>query len=286
MLTNAVHLAPLLNRYLIQAEPHRTVIIREASYLAKIQEVTVRGILLKNQLMTWDARFLKHRAVMGKQSGRYALQQDGSLEFCVGVKSLQSHIVCRLSNAAPWLLHINQSIGKRVTVAGLLRCSFQRAGFDPRDNAHIFEIHPIRSLEIGGELHGFELDVADSVVEVWSAELSELDERREVRYWKGSDRLVFSNVEADTSNYVRVAGYASDITLNISTNRPAWFILSSTDIPRQIKVTCLQGTRAARQLREIGSTLIRVVGLRSIDLARALEDRYRINLIASDIHPV
>jgi hypothetical protein len=285
MLTNAVRLAPLLNRYFISAGGRYSVSIPHASQLLKIQEITVRGILLQNQSMTWKPLLLKRRVVMGKQSGRYSLQQDGSIAFCIGIKSLQPHIVCRLHRAAPWLFRLNQLIGERVAVGGFLRCSFDDAGFNVGDNAHIFEIHPVRNLEIGGQLHGFELEVAAPGVQDWSAELSKLDERREVRYWKGSDSLVFSNIDAETSNYVRVAGYASDITLNVSTNRPAWFILSSTNIARQVKVKCLQGTRAAFQLRDLGSTRLRVIGLRSIDLARALEGRYRINLLAIHIEP-
>jgi hypothetical protein len=113
--------------------------------------------------------------------------------------------------------------------------------------------------------------------------LNEIDERREVRYWKGTDTLVFSDVKVEKEQYVRVRGEAIDIKLNVSTNRPAWFILTSAEITRQVKVTCLQGTNAARQLRDLKPAQISVTGLRSIDLARALEDRYRINLMAIDI---
>src|SRR5688572_29110563 len=98
MVTNAVRLAPLLNKF-VAAGPSKTIIIPRASELSKIQEVTVRGILLKNQLITWNRRMLKRQISIGKRGGRYALQDDGSLEFCLGVKSLRSHIVCRLRNA-------------------------------------------------------------------------------------------------------------------------------------------------------------------------------------------
>jgi hypothetical protein len=113
--------------------------------------------------------------------------------------------------------------------------------------------------------------------------LNELDECRVVRYWKGTDSLVFSSVEVEKHKYVRVAGIVSDTKLNMSTNRRAWFILSSPDVARQVKVTCLQETRAARQLRGLNSTQMTIVGLRWIDLPRALEDRYRVNLLAIDI---
>lgn len=71
------------------------------------------------------------------------------------------------------------------------------------------------------------------------------------RYWKGTDSLIFSNVEVEKEKYVRVTGIVSDIKLNISTSRPAWFVFTSAEIARQVKVTCLQGTRAGRQLRDL-----------------------------------
>jgi len=150
-------------------------------------------------------------------------------------------------------------------------------------NAHIFEIHPVQTVEINDEMHSFELDVARSLIQDWNPELNELDERRVVRYWKGADSLVFSNIEAEGATYVRVTGDVSDITLNSGAIRPSWFILHGPTLGRQIKVTCLKGTRVGRQLRDLRSKQISVVGLRSIDLAKALEDRYRINLLAVDL---
>jgi hypothetical protein len=91
VVTTAIRLAPLLNRYLLQAGPPKTIVIPKASQLAKLQEITVRGRLLRNQLAIWDPRFLKHRFSIGKRSGRYELEEDGSLEFCLGVKPLQPH---------------------------------------------------------------------------------------------------------------------------------------------------------------------------------------------------
>ena len=141
----------------------------------------------------------------------------------------------------------------------------------------------MRTVEIDGELHSVELHAPTSSVQDWTSDLNDLDERRKVRYWKGSDLLVFSQVDVERQEYVRLKGRVSDITLNVSTNRPAWFILDNAEIGRQVKVTCLQGTKAVRQLRDLDSTEVRVIGLRSIDLAKALEDRYRINLVAIDI---
>jgi hypothetical protein len=189
------------------------------------------------------------------------------------------------NNAAPRLFQFNRAIGQRIAISGFLRCSFDNPGFERSENAHIFEIHPVRTVEIGGELHSFELDVAPSLIQDRDVELNELDECRVVRYWKRTDTLVFSNVEVENQRYIRVAGIVSDIKLNVSANRPAWFILRGPSLAGQLKVTFLQGTRAARRLRELNSTHITLVGLRSIDLARALEDRYRINLLAIDNQP-
>ena len=77
---------------LLQAGPPKTIVIPKASQLAKLQEITVRGRLLKNQLATWDPRLMRHRFSIGKRSGRYELKEDGSLEFCLGAKPLQPHI--------------------------------------------------------------------------------------------------------------------------------------------------------------------------------------------------
>ena len=83
-----------------------------------------------------------------------------------------------------------------------------------------------------------------------------------------------------------MTGDVHDIKLNNGTSRPAWFVLNKENASRQIRVTCLQGTRPARVLRTLKSQRVSVIGLRSIDLVRALEDRYRINFIAFDLEPL
>ena len=201
MLTSAVRLAPLLSRYIVQEGAPKTVLIPGASQLAKVQPISVRGILLKKQLVNWDPRTLKPRISIGKRSGRYLLEEDGSLTFCVGARNLQPHIVCRIEDGLPWLSLINRSVGKKVTVAGFLRCSFDNA--DSRDHARVFEIYPVCAVEIGGELYGVELDVPISLIHDWTDQVNLLDERREVCYWKGTDVLVFSNIEAGQQAYVR-----------------------------------------------------------------------------------
>lgn len=177
----------------------------------------------------------------------------------------------------------NQSIGQEIAVSGFLRCSFNKAGFDRRENARIFEIHPVRTVAIDGELHSFELSTPASSVTDWAAGMGDLDERCKVRYWKGTDTLVSSPVNVEREEFVQVAGEVRDITLNISTKRPAWFMLNNAEIGRQLKVVCLQGTNAVRQLRDLRAQTASVIGLRSVDLSKALEDRYRITMLGFDI---
>src|SRR5215467_14187645 len=107
---------------------------------------------------------------------------------------MQPYVVCRLQCAAAWLVRFNQAIGKRISISGFLRCAFDKAGFSRDDNAHVFEIHPVRMVEIDGELHGIELDVPTASVKDWNDDLNNVDEQRQLRYWKGSDRFVFSNI--------------------------------------------------------------------------------------------
>ena len=97
---------------------------------------------------------------------------------------------------------------------------------------------------------------------------------------------MFSNIGTEERGFFRVTGDVHDIKLNNGTSRPAWFVLNKENASRQIRVTCLQGTRPARVLRTLRSERVSVIGLRSLDLVRALEDRYRINLIAFDLEPL
>lgn len=98
MVMKAVSLASLLNGYLVQVGPPNSVSIPQASRLAKLQTVTLRGLLLPKQQVRWDSKTLRRHISLGKHGGRYSLDADGSLAFCIGVRSLQSHIICRIQN--------------------------------------------------------------------------------------------------------------------------------------------------------------------------------------------
>jgi hypothetical protein len=225
--------------------------IPNASRLAKIQGITIRGTVLRPQTAHWDPRTLRQRLVSGRSKDRYIQLHDGSLSFFIGVKSLQPHVTCVMSDGEAVLSQIN-SVGAKVTITGFLRSSFEYPGLESTDNARIFEVNPIRTLEVDGEVWTFDLS-HPSLVRNWPAELNEADERRKVQYWKGRDTFVFSNIGTEERGFFRVTGEVHDIKLNNGTSRPAWFVLNKGNATRQIRVTCLQGTRPARALRTLKS---------------------------------
>jgi hypothetical protein len=69
---------------MIHAEPPKSLVISKATDISKIQEITVRGILLKKQSMTWDPRLIKHRVSIGKNGGIYALSVARKHLFLIG----------------------------------------------------------------------------------------------------------------------------------------------------------------------------------------------------------
>ena len=283
----AARLAPLLNGYTLNPGPPRTIVVPHASRLAGLQEVTVSGTLLKKQFIRINP-WTHHRTVLpAKGGGGYTKQAaDGDLHFCLGVKPLRPHIVCELQNAKAWLLLFNQSIGQTIAVSGFFRCLFEHPGFRANDDAHIFEIHPVRAVNLGGHLYSFDVDVPEQKsIHTWTRPhpLNDQDGRIRVRYDKTADTLTFTGMDGMDKNYVRVSGRASAVKLNANGQRPALFTFTSPEIGHPLQVYCLQGTRAARELRALKSPRVSLVALRNIDLAQALKNRYVINLLAIDI---
>ncbi len=265
----------LLNEYKLSAGPPSTVIVPNASRLSKIQEVTIRGTVLRRQIAHWDPRALRHRISPGRSRGRYVLHSDGSLEICVGVRALQPHVTCVLSDGFAVLSRLNAA-GAAVTISGFLRCSFAGSGLEATDNARIFELNPIRSVEIDGEVRSFDLNCPGPPVPDWTPALNELDEKRTVQYWKGSDTLVFSNIGSEGAGHFRATGEVQDIKLNIGTNRPAWFVLNSGNAAsRQMRVACLQGTRPDDSvLRRLKSSRVVVIGAKAQNFRNAGHWKY------------
>ena len=284
---SAGQLAPLLNGYTVSHGPPRTIIVPKASSLAGLEDITVSGTLLRKQFVTLDRKTGKRTAALAAAGGRYITQSaDGDLHFCLGVKQLQPHIACELQNAKAWLATFNQGIGTGIVVSGFFRCLFEHPGFNPKDDAHIFEVHPVRAVSLSGRLHAFNVDIPEQKsIHTWTAPhpLNAQDARIKVHYDKAKDTLTFSDMDGQDENYVRVQGSVSQIRLNTSGGAPASFTFASPDIGHPLRAYCLQGTAAARQLRQLAKPEITMIALRNIDLAQALKNRYVISLLVIDI---
>jgi len=287
---NATQFAPLLNAYtIVDASPKR-IVVPNASKLTSLQDVTVNGTLLKKQLLTLNRQSNQRSARLAAGQGKYGAEAgDGDLHFCLGVKQLQPHIACELQNAKAFVPLFNQSIGAKIAVSGFFRCMFEHPGFRSNDDAHIFEIHPVRAVSIGGALHSFDVDIPEqSAIHTWTSPhpLNQQDNRIQVAYDKAKDTLTFSNMDGQDENYVQVSGKITQVKLNAASSRPASFTFDSQEIGHTVQGHCLQGTSAARQLRALAAPAdVSIIALRNIDLAQALKNRYVISLLAIDIKP-
>jgi hypothetical protein len=284
---SATKLAPLLNSYTVSPKTPRSISVPNASQLAALQDITVDGTLLKKQLVTLDPTTNKRTAALGASGGQYLTQAaDGDLHFCLGTKQLQPHIACELQNAKAWLTTFNQAIGKPISVSGFFRCLFEHPGFNPKDDAHIFEIHPVRAVSLGGAIQSFNVDIPEQKsIHTWKSphDLNQQDNRIKVSYSKAKDTLTFSGMDGQDENYVSISGDVSNVKLNSAGGAPASFTFTSGDIGHSVLAYCLQGTTAARQLRQLTKTHVAMVALRNIDLQEALQTRYKINLLVIDI---
>ena len=284
---SAAQLAPLLNSYTISAGPPRAIVIPKASKLAVLNDVTVSGKLLKKQLVKLDLSTGKRTPAVATGGGAYKAESgDGDLHFCLGIKQGQPHIACELQNAKAFLSTFNNAIGQTISVSGFFRCMFEHPGFRANDDAHVFEIHPVRAVSFGGSIQSFNVDIPEQkAIHTWTAphNLNDQDNHITVRYDKAKDTLTFSGMDGQDENYVRVSGTVSNMKLNAGAVTPASFVLGSPDIGHPIQVYVLQGTNAARQLRQLTVTAVQMVVLRNIDLGQALKNKYVINLLAIDI---
>ena len=212
------------------------------------------------------------RAALAAGGGNYPKPgADGDLHFCLGVKQLQPHISCELQNAKAWIPLFNKSLGTKITVSGFFRCMFEHPGFRHNDDAHIFEIHPVRAIVIGGTLRSFDVDIPDQQsIHTWTDPhpLNNQDHRVKVKYDKAKDTLMFTDMDGQDENYVQVSGTVSQVKLNGGGDTPASFTFDSTENGEPLKAYCLQGTSAARQLGQLGAGSISMVALRNIVRAR------------------
>ena len=286
----AATLSPLVNGYKLSVGPPRTIIVPKASQLAALREVTITGTLLKKQIEALDLSTGKRTAHLAANNGVYKpTPGDGDLHFCLGTTQLKPHIACELQNAKAFVPLFNQAVGTKISVTGFFRCLFEHPGFRSNDDAHCFEIHPVRAVTLNGQTHPFDVDVPDQdSIHTWLIphNLNLQDNKIKVKFDQVKDTLTFTEMNGQDENYVRVSGAISKIKLSTSAGTLSSFTLDSSDIGHSLTVFCMQGTTAATQLKALktaGATQVEMVALRNIDLQEAMKSRYRINLLGISI---
>jgi hypothetical protein len=192
--------------------------------------------LLKKQLVRLTAP--KQRvARLAANNGAYTLEGDGDLHFDLGTRQLDPHIPCELQNAKAWLTTFQQSVGQNLTVSGFFRCLFEHPGFSANDDAHIFEVHPVRAVTIGSQMQAFDVDIPDQPsIHTWTNPhpLNQQDNRIQVQYDSASDTLTFTGMDGQDENYVSVTGRISGADLKENSNQPATFQFDSPDIGKTL----------------------------------------------------
>ncbi len=283
----ATDLAPLVNAYAIRAGPPKQIIVPKASSLAAFQEITLSGTLLTKQVIAIDPRTGQRTVALGANGGKYGIEADGDLHFCVGRRALTPHITCELQHAAQWLATFQAAVGTSVSATGWFRCLFEHPGFAVNDDAHIFEVHPVRAVTLAGMSQAFDVGLPDpGSIHTWTSPhpLNQQDDRIAVAYDRPTDTLTFTGMDGQDENYVRVPGGVSAVRRGAGAV-PSTFTLTSPDVGHPLAVIAMPGTRADQQLATLASGNVTLVGLRAIDLSAALTGRYVINLIAIDIQP-
>ncbi|HYM39396.1 MAG TPA: hypothetical protein VEY12_04520 [Thermoplasmata archaeon] len=283
----ATSLAPLVNAYTIRTGPPKAILVPKASSLAILQDVTVGGTLLAKQVVSLNPATGRRTVALGANGGKYGIEADGDLHFCVGGRALTPHVTCELQHATAWLPTFQAAIGTAMSASGWFRCLFEHPGFAANDDAHIFEIHPVRAVALAGVSQAFDVDLPDPAsIHTWTSPhpLNVQDGKIRASYDRAADTLTFTNMDGQDENYVSVPGAVSQVTPGAG-GAPSTCTLTSPDIGHPIEVIALAGTRAARQLASLAAVNVTLVGLRNIDLRQALTGRYVINLLAIDIQP-
>ena len=285
--SNAAQLSTLVNSYTISLGPPKTITVPNASKLATLQDVSVDGVLLPKQFIRLDPRANK-RAIAVDPAGYTVSASDGDLHFDLGTRGLEPHITFELHNATAYLSQFKKSVGLPITIDGFFRCLFEHPGFRSNDDAHIFEIHPVRAVAFAGKTQNFEIGIPDQKsIHTWTTPhpLNNQDNRIKASYNSTSDTLTFTGMDGQDENYVRVPGTISQVQPNSSSGTPASFVLTSPDIGHPIKVNSLQNTKATLQLAQLKTSKVSMIGLRNIVLTEAIKGKYVISLLAIDIQP-
>jgi len=296
---SASTLSALVNGFRLSLGPPRAIIVPRASALAKLQDVTVSGRLLKKQLTTIDPKTNKRTWRLGsKGTGQYEIEKgDGDLHFCLGTQQSKPHIPCELQEARAALAAFQGAVGKTIQVSGFFRCLFEHSGFFGPADAHIFEIHPVGTVNLGAGIIRSDVAVPEpAAVHPWghpvdpndpTSLLNPLDAKMRVRYDRKTDTLTFTGMGLRDHNYVSVTGTVTNVQLRTTSLEPATFTFTSPDIPKPKTVLCLKGSKAYLKLRALPKgkpVKVDLIGLRNIDLNQALQSRYVINLLGIDIH--
>jgi len=275
-------LSPILNAYSIHPGATRSIVVPKASEVVGLREITVSGTLLEKQYIALDPSTGKRTATLAAGQGTYVVNSgDGDLHFCLGTSQGQPHIACELQNAKAWVSEFNGARGQSISVTGFFRCMFEHPGFRSNDDAHIFEIHPVRAVAFPQKSQPWDVDVPNQTsLHTWGPRLSKQDAGTSVVYDKARDTLTFSGMGDGDTNYVfGLRGRVSGVTLRPSSSDPASFVFDCKPIGHPVEVYCLKGTSAALELAKLKGTSITLTALRNIDLDAALKSKYVINLL-------
>ncbi|MBI3638713.1 MAG: hypothetical protein HY223_00165 [Thaumarchaeota archaeon] len=283
---NAVTLSPLLNNFKIKNDGTKTIVVSKASEIKSLmlKEITVNGKLLDKRYVRFDTNTHK-RTVVKPKSTKYSIETgDGDIHFCLGYSDLQPHIACELQNAKKMLSDFNKSIGNSISVTGFLRCMFEHPGFKEKDDVHIFEIHPVRVVNLDGQPRASDVDKPkQDAINTWLKpwDLNKRDKNTNVVHDDKKDTLTFTGMAGMDENYVRVEGTVSQIDLNSNMNKLASFTFDSPDIKHSVDVYCLPETTAERELGQLkNNQKVSLIALRNIDYEQAFHNTYAINLLA------
>ncbi len=283
---SAAGLAKLINAYTVTRRPN-TLTIPKAKQLAGLRDVTMKGTLIHKHLGHIDADGSSRTfTVPSKGKGQYTTEaNDGDIHFCLGTVDDAVHIPCELQHGKDWVATFNQAIGDTLVVSGFFRCLFEHPGFSGGADAHIFEIHPVRAVDFGSGTQGFDVDKPDDpAIHEWTDQLNTSDANTQVEYDDTTDALTFSHMSGRDTNYVHVVGSVGDIQLKSGASEPSEFTFTCDAITNPVRVFCMKGTSAARQLETVNEgDSVEMVGLRNIDLSEAVKGNYVISLLGIDI---
>jgi hypothetical protein len=287
-------LASYINNYIpTKGHPNR-VTVKGLGRVAPLLEVEITGNLLKKQLaITIDAQG-KRSFRLAAQNGKYKRTTgDGDLHFCVGTQNNAVHVPCEIQAATnDLILEFNDHVGEKVSVTGFFRCLFEHSGIVQTQNSdcHIFEIHPVRAVTLGGTTHTFEVDAPaePGIHDGWmrgTVSLEDTDKLIKIRQQPSA--LAFEGVQSDVRggdvNYVRVRGAVRGVKTLSGEGGALRFTFTIDDTGahgKDVECICLPHTSASRDAHKADGHNVTLVALRNINLKKALTGKYVINLLA------